>query len=201
MKNLIPLSLISSIILSLTFVEVAYAQQDPQQKAMARAQYMLRQANAENAKLKAELAAAKQESEALKKELDGERKTAKKKQDKLKGTLSAWKESHEEIKQKLVQTMSELSQSNALNKNLDSALNMQTQNFELCFDNNKKLFNVNNELLGRYEEKGAWDVVAQKEPFTQLKRVEIENLIQDYQYQIEDLYLGMNEYLLNKVDN
>jgi len=200
MKNLISLSLISSIILSVTLVEAAFAQQDPQQKAMARAQYMLRQTNAESAKLKAEIAALKEQGKVLQKELDDERKAAHRKEKKLKGTLSAWKESHEELKDKLVNTLAELSRSNNDNESLASSLGLQTQNFELCYENNKKLFDVNSELLGQYKSKGAWDAVVQREPFTQLKRVEIENLIQEYQYKIEDLYLGMNDHLVNKVD-
>ena len=174
--------------------------QDAQQKALARAQYMLRQVNAEKAQLQQELMKLKEANKSLESELDQTKKTAKKKEGKLKETLAGWKESHQNLKERLSNTLNMLADSNQQVDFLTDNLNKQTTNFQLCYDNNKKLYDVGMELISSYENKGAWDVIAQREPFTKIKQVEIENFVQDHQYQIEDLNLGMNEYLIEQVN-
>lgn len=49
-----------------------------------------------------------------------------------------------------------------------------------CADKNQKLYALNLELLDLYENKGVWDALLQKEPVTQLKRVEVENIVEGY---------------------
>ena len=52
-------------------------------------------------------------------------------------------------------------------------------------DKNARLVQVNRELLVHYEKKGWLDAVLQREPLTQLKRVEIENIAEEYQDKID----------------
>ncbi|MDT8383290.1 MAG: hypothetical protein RRB22_02645 [Gammaproteobacteria bacterium] len=63
---------------------------------------------------------------------------------------------------------------------------------ENCADNNQQLYQVNMELLDQYKHKGVWDALLQKEPVTQLKQVEIENLLEEMQYRIEKLRVAEN---------
>lgn len=56
---------------------------------------------------------------------------------------------------------------------------------EACEGLNDKLYGVGQELLGKYQHKGVWSSLAQSEPIFRLKRVELENLMQDYQDKLE----------------
>jgi DNA repair exonuclease SbcCD ATPase subunit len=49
----------------------------------------------------------------------------------------------------------------------------------VCRERNEALFTVGNEILDRWQETGWADILAAKEPFLGLKRVELENLAQD----------------------
>jgi len=53
-----------------------------------------------------------------------------------------------------------------------------------CEGKNQKLYALNLELLDLYEHKGVWDALLQKEPVTQLKRVEVENIVEGYKERI-----------------
>lgn len=56
-----------------------------------------------------------------------------------------------------------------------------------CAGDNVKLYETNLELIDLYKDKSAWDAFVQAEPFTQLKRVEIENIAQQYRIKVNDL--------------
>jgi chromosome segregation ATPase len=55
-----------------------------------------------------------------------------------------------------------------------------------CVANNDKLFATGNEILDRYEAKGCFASAREKEPFTQVKRVQLQNLVDAYRWQLED---------------
>lgn len=162
--------------------------------AMAKAQYMLRQVAAE----KNQIAAEKQQLLAENKQLSQDLEELKKKYDKLinksEKAESSMKGRMSEMNQ---QYRDEVSAHNETRKQLadiarekDRLLNTameQTQSIDLCVSNNKKLYEINQELLGKYEHKGIWSVISQKEPFTGLSQVQIENLVDDYQYRLDDL--------------
>lgn len=59
--------------------------------------------------------------------------------------------------------------------------------FKTCVDRNAALYNLNVEVLDRMENRGFWSNVAEREPFTRIKRVELENLIDDYKYRADEL--------------
>lgn len=56
----------------------------------------------------------------------------------------------------------------------------QQQTLETCRDHNGKLYAYGNELLEQYRRKSCGDALLQFEPVTGLKRVEVENLLEDY---------------------
>ena len=70
-----------------------------------------------------------------------------------------------------------------------SQLAARERDYKVCVDRNVGLYEVNHEILGRMEERGFWSKVAEREPFTRLKRTQIENLIDDYRYRVEELRL------------
>ena len=55
-----------------------------------------------------------------------------------------------------------------------------------CVTNNDKLLATGNEILDRYEAKGCFSAAREKEPFTQVKRVQLQNLVDEYRWQLED---------------
>lgn len=60
------------------------------------------------------------------------------------------------------------------------------QRIEGHLGNNRRLAEIANELLARYENKGIVEAFKEREPLTGLERVELENLVQEYRFEIED---------------
>jgi chromosome segregation ATPase len=56
-----------------------------------------------------------------------------------------------------------------------------------CRQRNEAFYKLNGEILARLENDGVFARVARTEPFTKLKRVELENLVDEYRYQAEGL--------------
>lgn len=68
----------------------------------------------------------------------------------------------------------------------DSRLAARDKELSACTADNKKLGALSKELLGRYADKGMWDAMLVREPLTQIKRVELENLVQQYDDRITE---------------
>ncbi len=71
--------------------------------------------------------------------------------------------------------------------NLARQVAQDGQNLEVCAKRNVQLADVANEALDRYQNKGCFGALAQAEPFTGLKRAEVENAVEDYRQQIDTL--------------
>lgn len=56
----------------------------------------------------------------------------------------------------------------------------QAQIIQACEEKNAALYQLGTDLLQRYRNKGVMDALKQAEPFTQLERVKVENLLQEY---------------------
>lgn len=172
-------------------------------RGLAKAQYMLRQANVEKTEMLEELEQEKQAAEAKEAELKSKEKDLARNEKniaKLKATLDLWQTEYEKLKEALAETRKELAQANndsALQKALFEA---QTDNFKTCEAHNSELVAVSFDLLDAYEGKSFSDALKQKDPFFGLKQVEIENLLQDYRHRLEDLSLLENQHLIQPID-
>ena len=71
-------------------------------------------------------------------------------------------------------------------KTLQSELRKERLKFDRCMTKNAKLCLIANELIKKYQNKGIIGTLMQKEPFTQLKKVEIEKFMQEYKEKIEE---------------
>ncbi len=60
-----------------------------------------------------------------------------------------------------------------------------TKDLSQCSANNARLIILSQELLKKYWDKGLGTIILQNEPLTQLKKVELEKLIQQYREEIE----------------
>jgi chromosome segregation ATPase len=59
--------------------------------------------------------------------------------------------------------------------------------YDACADHNWQLYEIDRELLDRYEHTGLFTRVLASEPFTRLTRTRIENLVDDYRARAEEL--------------
>jgi uncharacterized membrane-anchored protein YhcB (DUF1043 family) len=70
---------------------------------------------------------------------------------------------------------------------VQAALHNTSQELGKCAANNAELCLIAEELVKKYQGKGLGAVLAGKEPLTQIKRVELEKLAQQYREEIEQL--------------
>jgi len=66
------------------------------------------------------------------------------------------------------------------------ALTQSQQALTSCTQKNTALFALNDEILTRFEQDGVFSRLARAEPFTQLKRTQLENLVDSYRDKASD---------------
>jgi chaperonin cofactor prefoldin len=76
---------------------------------------------------------------------------------------------------------------------LKSELKRTYQSLDKSEGNNARLCVIAGELLDRYENKSVIGSLMEKEPFTQIKRVELEKLTEEYRERIEQLQVSKKE--------
>jgi chromosome segregation ATPase len=69
----------------------------------------------------------------------------------------------------------------------------QTQMVQACDERNAKLVGLTNELVAKYRDKGVWDALAQREPFTGIQEVRIQNAMQEYREKADALKIDKPE--------
>ncbi|MFT3930559.1 MAG: hypothetical protein QM709_09730 [Spongiibacteraceae bacterium] len=179
------------IILALCESTVAFAQDANSQKALQKAQFMLRQATAEKAELQTQVADLKQQVDKLTRELESTKSGAvsaqQRNEQKFTTSMAEWKQHSSAMSDELRATKEQLKEQSTQRKLLEEKLQDESKSFTACYANNQKLYEINRQLLTRYADKGIVDVIKQREPFTGVAQVEIENMAQDYQYQLDDL--------------
>lgn len=86
----------------------------------------------------------------------------------------------QEMTKKQAEAMQTLQHKEREIKRLEAELVRQTRQGEMCEVKNGQLYQINAELMDKYQSKGVFGALLQAEPFTQLKSVEMENLLQEY---------------------
>jgi hypothetical protein len=71
-------------------------------------------------------------------------------------------------------------------KRMEAALVALREQNRLTEEKNTKLYRLGRELLDLYEHKSVLDMVGTAEPVTKLKRVQYENVVQDYEDRLRD---------------
>lgn len=181
-----------------TFPAQAAKKNDASAKAISRLQMMVKDATAERDRLKTENATITAELEKLKKELEQEKSSKLDLEDKLNKELAAQKQSTEQTKVHLDSTTARLREViekyNALNKSKNelAAQHLKLQNdqqftsseLKACESKNRKMFEGAKEIIAGYEScqnKDFFDALVDAEPVTQIKNVEFEAIIQEYE--------------------
>jgi chromosome segregation ATPase len=70
---------------------------------------------------------------------------------------------------------------------LQQQLTQSKAAFDKCAQSNFDLYQVTNEVLDRYAHQSAFSYMAKAEPFTRIKRTEIDNLVLEYRERAEQL--------------
>lgn len=86
----------------------------------------------------------------------------------------------------LFQTQQTLARTEADKRALESLKVRQEKDIAACEGKNLKLYQTGRELMTRFEQKTCGEILAQKEPFTGLKRVEMENLLEEYRDKLDE---------------
>lgn len=88
-----------------------------------------------------------------------------------------------EIIQKNEQTIAELT--NSLQKS-EYELKRTSKKLDMCGEHNGRLCTINEELVEMYKNKGLVNVISVSEPLTQLRKVEMEKMVQQYKTKIDE---------------
>ncbi len=70
-------------------------------------------------------------------------------------------------------------------KSITISLAKQNEQRQLCEKNNGELYRIGRELVDWYSGKGAFNAILEAEPFTRIKSVEMENLLENYRDKLE----------------
>ena len=161
--------------------------------------------NAENAKLKKEIKELKKEAEALAeenartdKELDnvqGQLNAKSDLSDQLLERLNLMKSRMDELIAKFRETVNNLTAVEEESATRAQEISRLERELKSCATNNVALSKIGYEVLSKYENKGFFDRAGQVEPFTQLRKVQIENMVDEYVYLIEDQEYALPEDL------
>lgn len=181
------------------------ASKDPNKEAIRRLQIQLRQVEQARSGIEQEKSALAQELDALKKKTAGlessaargNRRSAKleKELEAVRTELSTRLESAEkllaETQAALKHNRGELQQSQAERQRLDAALAAKTAAAQRCDANNRKLYQYQVELINRAQAQGSFEALLAAEPVTQIGRVEIENILEEYRDKIDAVQAGI----------
>ena len=136
----------------------------------------------ESARLQREIKAGKGQQTSLSKELTLTKEaldTATQRLTEMQTTLS-------ESGKKLAETARILQQTEAEKRNLEGIKLRNERDITSCERNNLALYQIGRSLMDRFERKTCGETLAQGEPFSGLKRVETENLMEKYRDKLED---------------
>lgn len=179
---------LATLIFALGAAAPACAQSDDSAKLREQLRYVtlqLHQAQDDQAAILAQKAAAETERDAVKKQLasvqaelararrDGQRVRA------VEGDLTKARDALTQATSAAAQTQAERDKFHTAASNTQTVL-------EACQARNVQLLKVSREILAAYEGFDFVDSAEAREPFTRLKRVELENLAQDYHDRIDD---------------
>jgi len=197
-----------SCLLAMTQTGVTFAEvssRDPgDSAALAKAQYMLREMATEKEALQAESDRLKEEIERRDKNIDELNKKIERASNSLKNTsdtvtryqeaVASQKQRMEEMRDKFQKLVDKYRELVVALKHVEQErvgfqekTSQQSVELEECGKNNGELYQATLDMIDKYESKGVWDALLQQEPVTQLKRVEIENIVDEAKYRIDKL--------------
>lgn len=198
-----------SLALMLCLAGVAVHAEASDKKA-SREREALRRVQQQLSQVQGQIASLEQEKGKLAEDLDkvqASSKVVESKAARLQGELNAGKQQQTSLTQELVlakealataaqnlaetrKTLSEitlaLQQAAAEKRDLEAIKVRNERDMASCERRNLALYEVGRSLMFRFEHKTCGETLAQKEPFTGLKKVETENLLEEYRDKLDD---------------
>jgi chromosome segregation ATPase len=189
------------------FANIAVAQvQRSGGSGAANAQLMMQyqQASAERAQLQADNTKLKKDLDDLKKQLDAATKqvaaskagvsrdaaqlsAAQAANERTSKDLADTKAKMQELINKFRETVTQMRGIETDRAELQQQLAQSKTAFDRCAERNYQLYQVDNEVLDRYAHEGAFSHMARAEPFTRIKRAEVDNFVLEYKERAEEL--------------
>lgn len=139
---------------------------------------------------KAELAAARKERDALKANAGGSVAAiaqARNEKQAAEQTLAQSKERMTELVARFRETLQNLKETESDRGIARKELAERNAAFDTCADRNVQLYDLNREILDRYEHVGLFTKASAAEPFTRITRTRLENLVDEYRARAEEL--------------
>ena len=166
---------------------------DPNKEQVRRLQQVQRQLEQEKTQLTEARVAAEAELGESRKKAEAEARRAAS----LGKELSTLRGARDALAAKLVETEAEVRRtqeqqraSETEGKRLQNALATEKQQLAAALERNQEMHKVSVEVLGLYEKKSCFDSTLQSESLTGLKRVEIENVIEDMRDKLDSQRSG-----------
>jgi chromosome segregation ATPase len=151
---------------------------------------------AENTKLKKDLEDIRKDRDALKSAQQVLDKRAKSSESSLRESISQRDSNERDLAQakarmqeliaKFKETLRTLQDIEAQSTAAKQSLTAREQELKVCVDHNLALYKLNQEVLTHLEHQSVWTRVAQTEPFTKIKRTQLENLVDEYKGRADD---------------
>ena len=104
----------------------------------------------------------------------------------VKETLAATAQQLAETRKTLAEATQTLQQTEAAKRNLETVKASNERDIASCERKNLALYEVGRSLMDRFEHKTCGEVLADKEPFTGIRKVETENLMEEYRDKLDD---------------
>jgi chromosome segregation ATPase len=163
--------------------------QELQQAAAERAELQ-----AQNAKLQKELEATRKERDAAKaadQALERRSKLSESAVKQLQENIAAsrqatdkeiakWRDSMQELVAKAREIAQNLRDVETDRNALKQTLATRDRDLKTCADRNLALYQISEEALTRLDHQGFWSSVSRAEPFTKIKRIQLDNLVEEY---------------------
>lgn len=182
---------------------LAAPKKDPAKAALRQMQVQLKQAQDEKAALEQAKVELGTELDALKKKSSDLASTAARanrgkaalekevealRQDKTKLTEEITQVKKELMESQLAtrDTRQSLQQETSLKQRLEENLSARGKALEVCETKNKTLYQYHVELINRAQSRGSLAIFAEKEPVFGFKRVQIENLLEEYRDKVDE---------------
>jgi chromosome segregation ATPase len=102
-------------------------------------------------------------------------------------SLETWKQRMTELVARFREMASNLKDVEADRNKLRVDLKDRSSAFDKCAEDNLGLFEINNQILDRYEHVGLFTRVSAAEPFTRITRTRLENLVDEYRARAMEL--------------
>lgn len=104
----------------------------------------------------------------------------------VKETLATTAQQLAETRKTLAETTQTLQQTEAEKRRLETVKASNERDIAACEHKNLALYEVGRSLMDRFEHKSCGEILAEKEPFTGIRKVETENLLEEYRDKLDE---------------